>query len=140
MVAILGCVISLYLNMVVICIGRCIFGFAAGALVTCGNLMLAETIPPSKFDSFSIMINVGIMSGLMLCLLIGSPLPNLDATVAAETQLWMLPYGFPIIIALVNITLFLTYIKEDSLQNLVKSDNETEAIKLIKKIYWCENA
>jgi len=138
--AIIGCVVSLYLNMVVICIGRCMFGFAAGALVTCGNLMLAETIPSSKFDSFSIMINVGIMGGLMLCLLIGSPLPSLDATSAATTKLWMIPYGFPIVIALFNIILFLTYITEDSLKNLVKCDKELEATNLIKKIYLNEDA
>jgi MFS family permease len=40
--------VILFLNYYVICLARFFFGFAAGGLVTCANLMLTETIPKEQ--------------------------------------------------------------------------------------------
>ena len=40
--------VIIWLDYYVICAARFFFGFAAGGLITCVNLMLAETVPKEK--------------------------------------------------------------------------------------------
>jgi len=64
-------------DIVVICIFRCIFGFAAGANITCSAMILGETVPKAHSQTFAATINLGIISGLMVCLFSGLPLLDL---------------------------------------------------------------
>lgn len=66
-----------WLSVIPICIGRLFFGFAAGALVTCANCMLKETVPDAKKKTFCVTVNFGLDLGLMICLFVGLPLTDL---------------------------------------------------------------
>jgi MFS family permease len=67
----------LWLDFYVICSARFFFGFASGALVTCANLMMAETIPKEQQRTFAVTVNVGIGLGFMVCIFCGLPLASL---------------------------------------------------------------
>jgi len=64
----------LYINLYCIAGGRFVYGFATSVLVTCANLILAETVPPENQTSFGITINLGIVGGIMIILVTGLPL------------------------------------------------------------------
>jgi MFS family permease len=66
-----------WLSVIPICAGRLLFGFASGALVTCANCMLKETVPDSQKKTFCVTVNFGIELGLMICLFVGMPLTDL---------------------------------------------------------------
>ena len=66
-----------WMSVIPICIGRLLFGFASGALVTCANCMLKETVPDSLRKTFCVTVNFGIELGLMICLFVGMPLTDL---------------------------------------------------------------
>jgi len=70
--------VILWLNFYVICTARFFFGFASGGLVTCANLMLAETVPKEKVTTFAVTVNVGIGGGFMACIFCGLPLASLS--------------------------------------------------------------
>ena len=92
---------------------RCIFGFASGAIITCANLILVETVPKHKQEVFSTSINFGVILGIMICLFCGLPLTTMTPEQAKETNLWMITYSIPIAISTANLILFFTVFTEE---------------------------
>jgi MFS family permease len=120
----------------VICIGRFIFGFAAGANITCASMMQGETVPKANASLFAATINLGIITGIMVCLFTGLPILDLSDAEAIATWLWMIVYGFPIATSFISILLFLFVFKEEPIDYLIsKGDAMEEAKIMITKVY-----
>lgn len=58
----------------------------------------------------------------------------------AETDAWKLPYGFPIIFAVLNIFLTLTFFPHEPLNFLLKQGDsrKQESLVLLKKVYYVD--
>jgi hypothetical protein len=83
--------------------------------------MLNETVPESKIATFSVSINLGVITGIMGCLLLGLPLAAMDddPVKAATTNLWMMTYACPIAISTINLLMMCTVFREEPLQFLM---------------------
>ena len=68
----------IWVNLISICIGRFVYAFACGILITCANLWLSETVPKENMGPFSVTVNLGIVLGFMVCLYGGLPLVSMD--------------------------------------------------------------
>jgi len=128
-----------WLHVVPICIGRLLFGFAAGALITCANCMLKETVPDSQKVTFCVTVSFGMMLGLMICLIIGIPLCDLTREAKAVGDvMWRLPYASPILIGILTLILLFTSFDKAPLLFLIKqtgADSRKDTIKCIQQVY-----
>lgn len=104
--------------------------------------MLNETVPEEKSATFSVTINLGVITGIMVCLLLGLPIAALefDPIKAASTNLWMITYASPIVVSTINLLMMCTCFREEPLQFLLSKGRKEEAIRLISKVYRTENA
>ena len=122
LVSIVGSLLSLVANLPVMCIGRLIFGFATGVLVTACPKIIEETVPAHYMDywygtSTNLGINVLVMVNLLAGLLLPSPS---DIESLKTTEIWRVIYFFPIPLSCLAIMLTLFVHKYDSLHFLVE--------------------
>jgi len=88
-------VLTMFLNFYQILIGRFLFGFFSGCLVVTSSLFLNNVTPVSKARLFGFSTNFGVVTGIMICLVMGFYLPESDTEEAAETNYWRVIYGCP---------------------------------------------
>lgn len=75
-VALIGTGISLVSNMVVLCIGRFVFGIAAGVLVSVGPGIITETCPSHVLDrGYGVSTNVIFNFMILVSMLFGNGMP-----------------------------------------------------------------
>ena len=84
--------------------------------------MQTETVPSEKMPSFFMIINLGIMLAITACLFCGLPLVAMTEDEAKTTDFWMVTYGAPILIAILNILALLTVFREEPLEFLMKKE------------------
>jgi len=114
-VAIVGCCLSLVANTYVLCLGRFIYGFAAGVIICATPLMLEETIPAHAMDfGYGISTNLSLTTNVTVMLLLGFGMPN-STEELATTNFWRVIYSVPIFISLIVIPLNIFVLTEDSL-------------------------
>ena len=119
-----------------IVIGRYLFGFCCGVLSVAGPKMLDETVPIHLNSSFGTATNTFLSGGIMLALLLGAFLPaNDDVEAQKEDGFWRLIYGFPYICQATTIIMLLTCFREDSITFSISTNNDADALSLIKKVY-----
>jgi MFS family permease len=77
LLGILGSALSIIKNFNLICIGRLIYGFSAGVLVTACPKIVEENVPSNYMDyGFGISTNLGINLFVMISLLSGLVVPS----------------------------------------------------------------
>jgi MFS family permease len=115
---IIGSLLSVIPHLAIISIGRFIYGFSSGVLVTATPKIIEETIPSHYMDygygtSTGLAINLFVMISLLGGLLLP---PETDVTALSNTQSWRILYLIPI--PLMGLALFLTFFvhKYDSVQ------------------------
>jgi len=64
------------------------------------------------------------MVAITICLFCGLPLVAMSEEEAKTTDLWMVTYGAPILIAIFNILALLTVFREEPLEFLVKKGDK----------------
>lgn len=77
-VAFFAVIMTLILNLVLICIGKFLFGFSSGALIVAASFFVNETVPSEHSDAFGFTTNFGVIIGFMICFLMGFALPDPD--------------------------------------------------------------
>jgi hypothetical protein len=85
-------------------------------------------------------VNVGIGLGFMVCIFCGLPLASLTPAEAVTTDLWMITYFVPIVAATISIILMLVAFTHEPLNFLLARGEKEEALKLIAKVYLCNEA
>lgn len=75
-ISIIGSLISIIDHFTIICIGRFIFGFAAGVLLTAAPKILEETVPEHLQEfGFGASTNIAVMFSVMINTMMGDWIP-----------------------------------------------------------------
>lgn len=119
-----------------IVIGRLIYGFSAGVLVTACPKIVGETIPSTHIDyGYGISTNIGINLFVMISLLCGLIVPK-DGTPELKTSSnWRIVYLIPVPLMIIAFLLTLLVFKNDSLQFHIQHGDKDEAISILQKLY-----
>lgn len=128
--------LTMFLNIYMIVIGRFFFGFCCGVFSVAGPKMLDETVPIQLSSSFGTATNTFLSGGIMVALLLGAGLPEQDDIQGQiDDGFWRVIYGFPFACQAITILMFLTLFREDSITYSISTDNDADALSLIKKVY-----
>lgn len=135
-IGLLALLLSLFLNLYTIMIGKLIFGFCSGVLNVAGPKMLDETVPTTLLGAFGILTNTYICLGIFIGMLIGMGLPK-DGDIEGfkKDEFWRVIYGFPIIFCILQFFVFLILIRVDSIVYSIKKGWTDDAKYLIAKVY-----
>ena len=98
LLGIIGSGLSVIPNLDVILVGRLIYGFSAGVLVTACPKIVEETVPSTHMDNgFGISTNLGINLFVMISLLSGLIVPAETETVKLmNSYSWKIIYLIPV--------------------------------------------
>ena len=116
-VAIFGVVPTLFLNLWMILIGKFIYGFCASVIIVASSLYLQETVPAEKSATFDFTTNFGVISGITICLVSGFGLPTSKEGKENDTVYWRVILGIPIVFIVIQVFLWLSIFKLESLKN-----------------------
>jgi MFS family permease len=136
-VSIVGCILSTFPTMWVMCIGRFIYGFGSGILCVAGPRIMNEIIPAHLMDlgfnsSTNIFINIFSMMSMLLGL--GSP-PDDDIPALRDSNWYKVVYLVPVIFnGFMIFYLFFVHTNESIHFHIVKGEKE-EAMKIIRLMY-----
>ena len=83
LVALLGVIPTLFLNIWAILVGKFVFGVAAGTIIVASSIYLNETVPVEKSQTFDFTTNFGVILGITICLLLGLGLPDASSDMEA---------------------------------------------------------
>ena len=99
LMACLGVIPTLFLNIWAILVGKLVFGVASGTLIVASSIYLNETVPVEKSQTFDFTTNFGVILGMTICLLLGLGLPDASSDIEAAkvTQFWRFINGVPIL-------------------------------------------
>jgi MFS family permease len=86
---------TLILNFLVICIGRFLFGFASGVLLSIAPKLVEETVPARLLDyGYGVITNILINVAVMYSMILGFGVPSDDDVYDLEkTNFWRIIYG-----------------------------------------------
>lgn len=128
LMTIIGCALTIDLNIWTLYIGRFIVGVAAGMVVMAGPRMLEETVPQHLMSWFGCSTNIAIQLSIMIATItaIGISEYNLGFN-----KSWCVVYGLPIIWSIVSIVLLICKHKYESTILLVSRGELTDAKKLL---------
>jgi MFS family permease len=136
LVAIIACFISIVPNMIVLCIGRFIFGIAAGVLVSTGPSIIAETVPSSVYDrGYGVSTNVIFNVMILVSMIFGFGLTEKTEEERMMTDYWKWVFGFPVILLVLSIICMFTLHRHDSIDSHVRKGQKEDAKYLISRVY-----
>jgi len=96
-VIIIASVMSIFKNWELMLVGRGLFSFASGALVTFNPKVLGETIPANIFDyGFGASTNMFINTAIMFTMFLGMGYPSENDPEIKTTNFWKAFYVSPI--------------------------------------------
>lgn len=109
-------------------------GFAAGILNMCCSKSIVETVPVTYSGGFGAMTNVFLNIGMMVCTVLGMALPS-DKEEYPEDGWWRLTYGFPIVLAVIQVTFMLTIFRNEPIDYSIRAGNDEAALNMLEKLY-----
>jgi len=136
---ILGAALCQYLSVPTLCIGRFVCGFAAGVLNIALSKSIIETVPEKYTGMFGSLSNFYIALGVMLATVSGLVLPH-DSAYYEETEWWRFVYACPIIICIVQLSLFTFYWKEEPINYSVALGEDEKAKSMMARVLKAPNA
>ena len=84
---------TLILDFVVICIGRLLFGFFSGVLLSTAPKLVEETVPARLLDyGYGVLTNILINIAVMYSMILGFGVPS-DVNDLETTNFWRIIYG-----------------------------------------------
>ena len=138
-----------YLSVYTLVIGKLCNGFFVTVVNIASVKMISESLPVymDEYGIMAIMIPNGF--GYFLVQAMGAGLPqndynpelldDKDNLLAQQADIndhfWRIMYGFPILINLLMLSIFMIFIKDDPIMYSLSIGNEEKAINLIAKIY-----
>merc|ERR1719353_270057 len=117
-------------------LGRLLFGFCCGVIIFAGQKMLEETVPSNQVSHTSAINMVFLFLGVLTSMLIGLILPGEnDLEGQKATKLWRIPFGLQYLCEVLLVMGFEAFYPEDSVTYNILKGNDTQALKMIKRIY-----
>lgn len=132
--AIVGAGISLVRTVPTICLGRFLYSVTAGHTNIIMGKSIDETLPSELSGKFGTFLNTYICVGVMGCFFLGALLPTDEADYVND-EMWRVIYAFPILIAIIQITLFLFIFKEEPIAYSIAMGRDDEAKRLMRRVY-----
>lgn len=121
--------------MVVLCIGRFIFGLAAGVLVSVGPGIISETVPSHVLDrGYGVSTNVIFNVMILVSMLFGNGMPKTEEELAV-TSYWRYVYGFPFVLLVPSLFCMFFLHKYDSVMTHIRKGQKDKALVLLKRVY-----
>lgn len=135
--AFLGIIPTLYVNIRGILIGKFIFGLASGTIIVASSIYLNETVPVEKSSSFDFTTNFGVILGVTICLGLGLglPDPSVDLEEAKATEFWKYINGMPLLFTSVSVINWVCFFKHESLRFCYTIKDHDMAKQQIARIY-----
>lgn len=116
-VSILGCFISCIQSIETVCLGRFIFGFAAGTYTVIVPTMISEIVPLYLFSIYGNATNIGIGSGMLMAFIMGFGL-GFEGT-EENFEYWRIVFLFPALVCIVQVIGLVFFYPYDSLNFLI---------------------
>ena len=123
---------------------KVIFGIAAAIIVNASSLYIAETTPPQHETVFGVLINCGIVNGILIIYLLGLILPEKTDPEAATDSFWRVSYCLPLLTVVITTPLWLFVFRTEPVKFLLAkvqlsgghhSPSYEETLAVIKKNY-----
>ena len=106
LLAALGILLTLIKSLFTICIGRLIYGFAAGAFSVLCPMFISEIAPISISGPLGVISEFNITLGAFIAFAVGYyQIPFSGTPEEASSGAWRVVFGFPLIIILVHLIL-----------------------------------
>jgi len=135
-VAILGCAVCMVPHTATLSLGRVLLGIAGGIENVIFGKMITETIPDRYISTFAMAHNASLCFGLFVCFSLGFILPDpKDFEANVHDELWRVIYGFPAIVALIEIVLILTVFTLEPTAACVMSGDEAAGLAHMRRVY-----
>ena len=140
-IACIGVIPTLFLNVWAILAGKFVFGLASGAIIVASSIYLNETVPVEKSATFDFTTNFGVILGITICLVLGLGLPDAstDPEAAKSTQFWRVINGMPILFGTISLLNWLCFFRFESLKFCFTMNDHESAKDQIKRIYSLAN-
>ena len=132
--AIVGSLICQFLTVPTLCVGRFALGLASGVLTVCFSKSIYETVPENVSGLFVGMTNFYITLGVMLATLAGVALPT-NKDDFKDDEMWRLVYACPIIIALLQISLFIFVYKTEPILFCIRNNDDKSAQQIMRLVF-----
>jgi len=131
-ILIVGTIITLFANTYSMIVGRFIAGYSVGGYVTLVPMTIKETVPV-RFEGYgTAMYNILYNIGMLFAFSLGINIPPIDKP---DFLWWRVCFGFPIVFALLNMLLLLTYFKLDTPKHLLEKGDREGAIESFRYLY-----
>ena len=135
-VIILGGGISMIPGLGWVCIGRFLTGLGVGAFTVFCPKYIIETAPISVRGPAGSLTSIGICTGILISFTIGVFFPEVeDGSESSQLTLIIIVLGFPILMALIQLTLMFTVYPYDTPPYLFQNDKKASLEALFAKIY-----
>ena len=134
-IAILGIVQTLFLNIWAILVGKFIYGLCASIIIVASSLYLQETVPAAKSAVFDFTTNFGVILGITINLVIGLGLPQDDDGRSKDHFYWRFILALPLAFIVVQLILWLAIFRVDSLKYSFSVKDFDACRKQLTKIY-----
>lgn len=138
--ALVGTAFSLVLHFKIMCLGRFLFGLAAGVLLCATPKIMEETIPPALIDKgFGASTNVLMTFFGCGQLLSALGMPTTQQQLATS-RYWMVIYGMQAPFCLLAVYLHAFVYSEEPIDFCVKMERRDEAMRGIARVFRKESA
>lgn len=100
----------------VLVVQRLALGFFTAVIVNGSSLYISETYPTEIQTSFGVVLNLGIVSGILTMSLVGLALPEKDDVQGCkDDELWRICYGLQIAPAVISTLMWLVWLRNEPL-------------------------
>ena len=95
---------------------------------------IVESVPEKYSGSLGTFTNIGLNSGVLLCVFVGLAVPS-DPDEYLDDQMWRLTFGFPIFIITVQLIIMLAIFRWEPVDFSIKAGKDENAVKMCKLLY-----
>jgi len=118
-----------------LCLGRLLYGFAAGHLNIIMAKSINETIPASVRGQFGIATNAYLRVGIMLIFFPGIILPDEPQEMVDDNIRWRIIFSVPFWVAILQILCWLLFVRQEPIGFNIANNNDEGAKDLLKRVY-----
>lgn len=113
---IVGTIMTLFLEVPLLIIGRLLVGYGVGIYSSLIPLMLNEISPLAVRGKITTLVQVQVSTGLLAATLfgLGLPSPNEQQYKSPESQFWRVNLGFPLALQAIQVVLVLSIFRMDT--------------------------
>ena len=130
-----GAVLSTFLNMPLLLVGRFVNGYAAGAFSFLIPLFINEVSPTPVKGTTSMLVQLMITFGVLVPALLGLALPESTRDIDSSYSYWKVVTLFPCIVSLFQVLLFATIYRHSTPVSYIAQQSKDQAYSALRLVY-----